>query len=79
MLTKKTSKNQITIPKSIIKNFPNTDYFDVLVREGELILRPVTILTENEKLEKIREKIKKLGITEKDVEEAISWARKGKG
>lgn len=75
MLTKKTSKSQITIPKAIIKQLPRTDYFDVSLRNGAVILRPVTVVPESGKLDKIRAKIERLGITEKDVEEAISWAR----
>ena len=41
-----------------------------------LILTPVKIVPANITLEKIREKIKKLGVTEKDIKEAIKWARK---
>jgi hypothetical protein len=29
MLAKKTSKNQITLPKAIADRFPGVDYFDV--------------------------------------------------
>jgi hypothetical protein len=29
MLAKKTSKNQITLPKAIVQQIPATDYFDV--------------------------------------------------
>ena len=43
MLAKKTSKNQVTLPKKILKNIPDTDYFDVSLQEGVVILRPVTV------------------------------------
>ena len=76
MLVKKTSKNQITLPKEIIKNFPQIEYFEAKVEDGKIILIPVKVIPANITLEKIREKIKNLGITEKDVEEAIKWARK---
>jgi len=76
MLVKKTSKNQITLPKEIIKNFPHVEYFEVKVEDGKIILTPVKIVPANITLEKIREKIKKLGVTEKDIKEAIKWARK---
>jgi len=76
MLVKKTSKNQITLPKKIIKAFPEIKYFEAKVEDGKIILTPVKIVPANITLEKIREKIKKLGITEKDVKEAIRWARK---
>ena len=29
MLAKKTSKNQITLPKAVISRFPAVEYFDV--------------------------------------------------
>jgi len=76
MLAKKTSKNQLTLPKEIVKEFPDTDYFDVTVEERKIILMPVKITPVDMTLEGIREKLNKLGITESDVAEAIKWARK---
>jgi len=77
MLTKRTSKNQITIPKVIAEKFKGIEYFRVTVDGGRIILTPVAF-TEANMLQKVREKIKSLGITEDDVNEAIKWAR-GKG
>ena len=78
MLSKKTSKNQLTLPKEIVKSFPDTEYFDVSVKDRKIILMPVRITPADATLEGIREKIKKLGITESDVTEAVKWARKKK-
>lgn len=78
MLAKRTFKNQITIPKEIISKFGDVEYFDVTAEEGEIVLRPVEILPRESKLAGIRKKIKSLGLTEKDIEEAIKWARKEK-
>jgi len=78
MLAKRTFKNQITIPKEIISKFGNVEYFDVTAKEGEIVLRPVEILPRESKLARIRKKIKSLGLTEEDIEEAIKWARKEK-
>jgi len=39
---------------------------------------PVTIAPVGSTLENVRDKIKKLGITGKDVDEAVQWARKRK-
>ena len=78
MLAKKTSKNQITLPKEIVKEFPDTEYFDVTVEERKIILMPVKITPADITLEGVREKIKKLGISESDVAEAVTWARKKK-
>lgn len=75
MLAKKTSKNQITLPKAIVRQLPGAEYFDVSLRDGEVVLRPVMISTPGEKLRVVREKIRRLGFTEKDVGGAIRWAR----
>jgi hypothetical protein len=75
MLAKKTSKNQITLPKPIVRQLPDAEYFDVSLRDGEVILRPVAIRASAERLKAVREKIRDLGLTEKDVEGAIRWAR----
>jgi len=78
MLAKKTSKNQLTLPKEIVKEFPDSEYFDVSVKERKIVLTPVKITPADMTLEGIREKMAKLGIVEDDVEKAIKWARKKK-
>ena len=75
MLAKKTSKNQITLPKRVVEALPPTEYFEVTVREGEVVLRPVAVSTPGERLRSVREKIRRLGLTEADVTAAIRWAR----
>ena len=78
MLAKKTAKNQVTLPKEIADRFPDTVYFDVRVEGRKITLRPVRIETEGEEQDpgSIREKMRRLGVTEKDVTAAIRWARK---
>ena len=76
MLVKKTSKNQITLPKEVISKFPSTDYFEVRTEGDRIILIPVKTIPSNITLERIREKVKRSGLTEKDVKYAIRWARK---
>lgn len=39
MLAKKTSKNQLTLPKEIVKSFPNAEYFDVSVKDRKFLCR----------------------------------------
>jgi len=78
MLAKKTSKNQLTLPKEIVKSFPDAEYFDVSVKERKIILMPVRITPADAALEGIRDKLKKLGVTEDVVDEAVKWARKKK-
>jgi hypothetical protein len=78
MLAKKTSKNQLTLPKEIVKSFPDTEYFDISVKDRKIILIPVRITPVDMTLEGIRDKIVKLNITEKDINDAVKWARKKK-
>jgi len=75
MLAKKTVKNQITLPKTIVEKLPKTDYFEVSLRGEEIVLRPVVIEAKDTKLARVRSKMKALGLTEKDVNAAIRWAR----
>jgi hypothetical protein len=75
MLAKRTVKNQITLPKAIVEQLPTTDYFEVSLRGEEIVLRPVIIEARGTRLEKVRAKMKALGLTEKDVDTAIRWAR----
>ena len=73
MLSKLTSKNQITIPKDILKKLPDVKYFDVELEGGAVLLKPVKVYDTD--LESIREKMRKLGLSESSVTEAVQWAR----
>lgn len=70
-LAKKTSKNQITLPKKVVEQFPNIDYFDVRVGEGAIVLYPVDV----DNADRVREKLDALGIDEQDIRDAIRRAR----
>ena len=41
MLSKLTSKNQITIPKEVLTRIPDAKYFDVAYQDGVVVLKPV--------------------------------------
>ncbi len=75
MLAKKTSKNQVTLPKKIIEGLPETDYFDVSLKGGAVVLRPVTVTEPGRHLATARRKIRALGLSPKDIENAVRWAR----
>jgi len=72
MLAKITSKNQLTLPKSIVTAIPKTDYFEVEVENGRIMLTPVRI----QQADAVRAKLEALGINEQDVLDAVEWARK---
>ena len=75
MLAKRTSKNQITLPKSIADRFPGVEYFDLRIEGDKILLAPAKIVAAGPTLEQVREKMKQLGIAERDVSEAVRWAR----
>jgi len=73
MLAKLTSKNQITIPKKIIGQMPGVTYFEVELKDGKIELKPLRVYETD--LEKIRSKMKNLGLKPDSVREAVEWAR----
>lgn len=73
MLAKMTSKNQLTLPKSVVQAVGATEYFDVEVREGQIVLTPVRI----QRGDAVRAKLAALGLGEGDVADAVNWARAG--
>lgn len=74
MLAKMTSKNQITLPKSVVSQVSAAEYFDVEVEGGRIVLTPVRV----QKADAVREKLAQLGIAETDVADAVAWARNQK-
>jgi hypothetical protein len=71
MLAKMTSKNQLTLPRSVTDQVGATEYFDVEVREGQIVLTPVRI----QRGDAVRAKLAALGLNDADVRDAIDWAR----
>jgi antitoxin component of MazEF toxin-antitoxin module len=72
MLAKLTSKNQITLPKAVVSRIDATEYFDVTVDNGRIVLTPARV----QPAQAVRDKLAQLGITEQDVTDAIAWARR---
>jgi hypothetical protein len=72
VLAKLTSKNQLTLPKAIVDSVDPTDYFEVTVDRGRIVLTPVRVRDTNA----VRDKLEALGITEADVADAVAWARR---
>ena len=74
MLTKLTSKNQLTLPKAVTNAIGPTEYFEVEARDGRIILTPVRIQRANE----VRAKLALLNLKEEDLAAAVEWARKSR-
>lgn len=71
MIAKMTSKNQLTLPKAVLEGL-QAEYFEVERSGGKIILTPVNTRA----AEEVREKVRQFGITEDDVEKAVTWSRK---
>jgi translation initiation factor IF-1 len=75
MLAKITSKNQLTLPKAaidaVVASAGPTEYFDVEVRQGQIVLTPVRI----QRGDAVRAKLSELGLNDADVAAAVQWAR----
>jgi len=74
MIAKLTSKNQLTLPKLLMTLFPDVEYFDVAEEGGRIVLTPVALRPGDA----VRAKLAELGIDEKDVRDAVRWARRKK-
>ncbi len=72
MLAKMTSKNQLTLPKSVTAAVGPAEYFDVEARNGQIVLTPVRI----QRGDAVRAKLAELGLQEQDIVAAVAWARK---
>ena len=72
MLAKVTSKNQLTLPKSVIAAVGAPEYFEVEAKNGQIILTPVRI----QRGDAVRAKLAELALRERDIDDAVAWARR---
>ena len=74
ILAKLTSKNQLTLPKSLISAVGAAEYFEVQVKDGQIILTPVRI----QRADAVRSKLEELGLNEQDIADAVKSTRQSK-
>jgi hypothetical protein len=78
-LAKLSSKNQITLPKEVMAHYPGTEYFEVRESEAGITLAPVKARAAQSfdaLIAELRRDVARLGLTPKDVADAVKWARK---
>jgi hypothetical protein len=73
MLAKLTSKNQLTLPKRVVEQV-RAEYYNVRTEGQAIILTPAHVGG----LDAVHAKLEALGISEKDVTAAVTFARKRK-
>jgi hypothetical protein len=71
MLAKLTSKNQLTLPKSVVEATGKAEYFEVEARNGQLVLTPVRI----QRADAVRAKLAELDLGDNELTAAVAWAR----
>ena len=74
MLAKLTSRNQLTLPKAATAAVTPADYFEVAVERGRIVLTPVRV----NRADAVRARLVELGLSEKDVADAVAWARRAR-
>ena len=72
MLVKLTSKNQLTLPEAVIPDLGGAEYLEVTKENGRIVLTPVRIV----RAAAVRAKLADLGLSETDITDAVSWARR---
>ena len=72
MLAKITSKNQLTLPKSITQTLGPVEYFDVTTNAGQIVLTPVRI----QRGDAVRAKLAELSLTATDIADAVKSVRR---
>lgn len=71
VLAKLTSKNQLTLPKSVTDALGPVQYFEVQEKAGQIVLTPVRI----QRGDALRAKLAELAIDEKTLEAALGWSK----
>ena len=71
MYARVTAKDQITVPEAALAEFSGIEHFRITCEEGRIVLIPLA----GSSGDKVRSKLKALGITEQDVADAVAWAR----
>ncbi len=71
MRAKMTGPNQLTLPDEIALALHGVEYLDIKEKDGCLVLTPVP----RTKADKVRLELARKGITQKDIDDAIKWAR----
>ncbi|MEM6838243.1 MAG: AbrB/MazE/SpoVT family DNA-binding domain-containing protein [Cyanobacteria bacterium P01_C01_bin.120] len=70
MLAKLRATNQITLPEEVMQAIGPVEYFEVTLKDGQIVLTPVTVQTDT-----VREKLAELSISQQDIADAVAWAR----
>jgi hypothetical protein len=71
VVAKRTSKNQLTLPRAVVEQAGVADYYDVICDNGRIVLTPL----HPGGAAAVRTRLQELGLSEADVADAVAWAR----
>ena len=71
VVAKRTSKNQLTLPKAVVEQTGVAEYYDVTCDNGRILLTPL----HPGGADAVRTRLAELGISEADMNDAANWAR----
>ena len=71
VVAKRTSKNQLTLPKAVVEQTGVAEYYDVTCDNGRIVLTPM----HPGGADAVRTRLAELGISEADVTDAVNWSR----
>lgn len=72
VVAKRTSKNQLTLPKAVVEQAGLADYYDVVCENGRIVLTPL----HPGGAAAVRQRLAELDLNEADVADALAWARR---
>jgi uncharacterized protein YjiS (DUF1127 family) len=71
MKIRKIGSNRLELPEELARRFKGVEVFDVVEEAGTLVLRAEG----EEAADPVRRKLEDLGISERDVDDAVKWVR----
>jgi len=71
VVAKRTSKNQLTLPKAVVEQTGVAEYYDVTCDNGRIVLTPL----HPGGADAVRTRLAELGISEADMTDAANLAR----
>ena len=72
VLAKRTSKNQLTLPKAVVDQVGSAEYYNVACEDG----RTVRTSVHPGASAGVRTRLAEMGLSETDVADAVRWARR---
>lgn len=72
MLARLVSGNRLVLPKAILAEFREVEYFAIERRKDGILLKPARV----PEVRRIQRKLAAAGVSEADVADAVAWARR---